>query len=29
MNTPVHEANLWRILGGALMAAGITLVSRF
>jgi bacterial/archaeal transporter family-2 protein len=29
MNTPVHEANLWRILGGALMIAGITLVSRF
>lgn len=29
LNAPVHEANFWRILGGALMVAGIALVSRF
>ncbi len=29
MNTPVHEANIWRIIGGALMVGGITLISLF
>jgi bacterial/archaeal transporter family-2 protein len=29
LNTPVHEANVYRILGGALMVGGIMLVSRF
>lgn len=29
LNTPVHTASVWRILGGALMAAGIALVTRF
>ena len=29
LNTPVHTASIWRILGGALMATGITLVTKF
>jgi transporter family-2 protein len=29
MNMPVHVLNVWRIIGGVLMAAGIILVSRF
>ncbi len=29
LNTPVHTANIWRIVGGALMVAGIALVSTF
>ena len=29
LNTPVHTASIWRILGGALMAAGITSVTKF
>jgi transporter family-2 protein len=29
MNMPVHALNVWRIIGGVLMAAGIILVSRF
>ena len=29
INTPVHEANIWRIIGGALMVGGITLISLF
>jgi bacterial/archaeal transporter family-2 protein len=29
LNTPVHEANLARIAGGALMVGGIALISRF
>jgi hypothetical protein len=29
LNTPVHEANFYRIAGGALMVAGIALISRF
>jgi bacterial/archaeal transporter family-2 protein len=29
LNTPIHEANIYRILGGALMVGGIALVSRF
>ncbi len=29
LNTPVHTASVWRIIGGALMVGGITLVSRF
>jgi bacterial/archaeal transporter family-2 protein len=29
LNAPLHPANIWRILGGALMVAGITLIARF
>lgn len=29
LNSPVHEASLWRIVGGALMVGGITLIARF
>jgi transporter family-2 protein len=29
MNMPVHTLNVWRIVGGILMAVGIALVSRF
>ena len=29
LNTPVHTASPWRIAGGALMVAGIALVSKF
>ncbi len=29
LNSPIHTANVWRILGGALMVAGIALISRF
>ncbi len=29
LNTPVHAAGVWRIVGGALMVAGIALIARF
>lgn len=29
LNTPIHAANIWRLIGGALMVAGIALVARF
>jgi transporter family-2 protein len=29
LNTPVHTASIWRIVGGALMVGGIALVSKF
>jgi transporter family-2 protein len=29
LHTEVHTANIWRILGGALMVAGIALISKF
>jgi transporter family-2 protein len=29
MNMPVHALNVWRVIGGVLMAIGITLVSGF
>ena len=29
LNTPVHTASIWRIIGGALMVGGITLITRF
>jgi bacterial/archaeal transporter family-2 protein len=29
LNTPVHEANVYRVLGRALMVGGIAVVSRF
>ncbi len=29
LNTPVHTATVWRLVGGALMVGGIALVSRF
>ena len=29
MNMPVHALNVWRVIGGVLMAAGIILVSGF
>jgi transporter family-2 protein len=29
MHVPVHHLNLWRIIGGVLMTAGIILISLF
>jgi transporter family-2 protein len=29
MNMPVHALNVWRVIGGVLMAVGIALVFRF
>jgi transporter family-2 protein len=29
LNTPIHEASPMRLIGGALMVAGITLITRF